>query len=412
MTQKPFVFTRRKFLQTTAVASLATMVPSFLAQPVLGRDPQRQGGERILVVIQLGGGNDGLNTIVPYASDDYHKARPQLGLKKKEVIPITDEIAFHQSLSGLKSLYDNGQLAVLNGVGYPNPNRSHFRSMEIWHTATDSNKYSRTGWLGRYFDNSCEGAPNPSVGINIGGDPPQAFTSTAGAGISFQNPNSFRWIGGKGATSEKVFHQLNHVPGKVTNDVDILDFLRHTTTNIVTSSDRVRRAAQTKRRTADYPTSRLSGQLKNIATLIAAGMPTRIYYTSISGFDTHAGQQGPHANLLNQFSQAVSAFQKDLKLIGAQDRVVTMCFSEFGRRVEQNASGGTDHGTAGPMFLLGNKIKPGLHGKYPNLADLDSGDLKYTTDFRGVYAEVLDQWLGVNSKEVLKGRFKPVGVIA
>lgn len=405
-----YFVTRRDFLKTATIAGMSLALPAFLTRTAEAKSGAPDG-DTILVVLQLGGGNDGLNTVVPYSNDDYHRARKRLALSKGDLLPIDGDIALHHELKGLRSLYDDGSLAIINGAGYPNPNRSHFRSMEIWHTATDSDRYSSTGWIGRYFDNCCGGSPDPGAAVNVGPDLPQAFDSESGAGISFENPDSFKWEEGRGPNREETFRRLNRPGSGHDPEKSTLDFLRHTTGNIITSSAEIREASSLKRKTAEYPGSRLGRQLRDIATLIAAGMPTRIYYTSHGGFDTHANQAGQHNNLLRQFSEAVAAFQQDLKVIGAHRRVVTMCFSEFGRRVEENASGGTDHGTAGPMFLLGEGIKPGLHGRYPSLTDLDGGDLKHSVDFRAVYAELIEKQLRADSAKVLGKKFDRIGVM-
>lgn len=415
MSDERYLFTRRDFLRSAALASLAVAMPTFLTDTVAAALATGSGipgfkDDRILVVFQLGGGNDGLNTVVPFANDAYYRGRKTLAVKKDAVLRLNDEIGVNPALAPLKELYDAGGVAVINGVGYPNPDRSHFRSMEIWHTAVDSNRSSASGWIGRYFDNCCEGKPDPLAGVNVGGEVPQAFSGLSGAGVAFSDPGRFRWVEGNGADRRANFETMNKVN---TNHAghETVDFLRNTTANAVISSDRVINASKTKRQAVAYPQNRYSANLKHVANMIAAGLPTRIYYTSISGFDTHVNQTGQHENLLKQFAETIAAFTKDLKAIGVADRVQIMCFSEFGRRVEENASRGTDHGTAGPMFLMGAGVTPGVHGKYPDLVDLDDGDLKHTVDFRSVYGEVLTKWLGGDVTKVLGRSFDPVGVV-
>jgi uncharacterized protein (DUF1501 family) len=414
--EQKFVFTRRDFLKTTAIAGLSVTLPSFLtrsveaAMPYAGAIPGFKD-DRILVVIQLGGGNDGINTVVPFGDDAYYSARKNLAIKKADVLGLDDYSGLNPKLKELKELYDGGGLAVVNGVGYPNPDRSHFRSMEIWHTAVDSNRFSESGWIGRYFDNCCSGKPEPVAGVNVGSEFPQSFAGRRGTGVSFQEPQQFRWIDGNEGKSRATFDALNRTAAKHADEGNTLDFLRHTTANAVVSSDKVIKAGSTNRKAVTYPGGKLGPQLKTIATLIAGGLPTRIYYTSLTGFDTHANQLNQQDNLLGQFSGAVAAFMKDLKAIGVADRVMVFAFSEFGRRVEENASRGTDHGTAGPMFLAGAGIKAGLHGKYPSLTDLDDGDLKHTVDFRSVYGEVLGSWFGVEQTKVLGREFPGIGIV-
>ena len=413
MLRDTLIYSRRDFIKTLAVAGLSASLPSFLTDSVLaqqaaGISPDFKD-DRILVVIQLGGGNDGLNAVIPHADDNYYRLRGNIAVDKKDMLTIDDTTALNANLAALKGLYDNGSLAILHGVGYPNPNRSHFRSMEILHTATDADRYSTTGWIGRFFDNCCGGAPNPLAGVNIGREMPQSFASARGLGVSFDEPKNFGWAG-QGRATRAAFDAVNHSADAHHDDTPI-DFLRHVTANAMASSDKVLRASKVNRAGADYPQSRLAGSLKSIATLIAGGLPTRIYYASMSGFDTHANQVNTHGNLLKQFAEATAAFQKDLKSIGVADRVQILCFSEFGRRVESNASRGTDHGTAGPMFLLGAGVKPGLHGTLCSLTDLDDGDLKHTMDFRSVYAEILGKWLGADPKVVLGQEWPMPGVI-
>lgn len=412
MRQQDFVYTRREFLRSVVIAGLGLTIPQFLtetASAATAAGTMLPGvDQRILVVIQLGGGNDGLNTVVPHGDDAYWKARKAIAPDRAKLLRIDDMLALNGRMGAMKDLYDDGQLAIVNGVGYPNPNRSHFRSMEIWHTGTDSDRYSLTGWVGRYFDNCCPGKPDPVSGVFVGGDTPQAFEGQKGVGVSFQQPSQFRWLGGQASNTRDALDAMNPRGG----EHDQLDFLRHVSANAMVSSDKVLKSSRAGKVAADYPNSRLGGQLKSISTLIAGGLPTRIYYTSISGFDTHANQNGVQDNLLEQFSAALAAFMKDMKAQGLADRVMVMAFSEFGRRVEENASRGTDHGTAGPVFLAGAAgLTPGLHSSYPSLTDLSDGDLKHTIDFRSVYTDLLAGWLGADPQLVLGREFPRPGII-
>lgn len=398
---------RRSFLKNAAVVSALGVAPRFLTRVAEGATPPIGGfkDDRVLVVVQLGGGNDGLNTVVPYGDDQYYRLRPNLGLAKDEILRIDDYVGFNKQLNHLMHLYDAGELAIVQGVGYPNPDRSHFRSMEIWHTASDADEYLSAGWIGRYFDNCCSGSARPQVGVAVMPERPQAFEGKQGFGVAFQNPHRFGWVEGQGADTKANFEALN---AQVPAYNDTLDFLRHTTSNAVKSSDEVREAA----RGAGIKMNPGKGQeLQTVAALIRAGLDTRIYYVAASGFDTHANQRGQHANLLGGVGKALGEFQDTLKRDGTADRVTTLVFSEFGRRVEENASGGTDHGTAAPVFLIGSRITPGLVGKSPSLTDLDSGDLKYTTDFRSVYATILRDWFEVEPAVVLGREFEPLPLI-
>lgn len=399
---------RRAFLKNAALISALGVAPRFLTRVAEGATPPIAGfkDDRVLVVVQLGGGNDGLNTLVPHGDDQYYRLRPGLGLKADRIIRIDDYLAFNNRLADLMKVYESGELAVVQGVGYPNPDRSHFRSMEIWHTASDSDEYLSSGWIGRYFDNCCSGSARPQVGVAVMPDRPQAFEGEQGLGVAFENPHRYGWVEGQGLDTKATFEALN---ARTASDNDTLDFLRHTTSNAVKSSDEVREAA----RAAGIKMNLGRGQeLETVAALIRAGLQTRIYYVSAGGFDTHANQLGQHDNLLAAVGKALHQFQETLKHDGTADRVTTLVFSEFGRRVAENASGGTDHGTAAPMFLMGARVKPGLHGKTASLSDLDSGDLKYTTDFRSVYASILKDWFGIDPIQVLGKSFDTLPILA
>jgi uncharacterized protein (DUF1501 family) len=436
--------TRREFLRTTLLGgALSWTVPAFLAdtfsvmqaeaaqsatQVQTGRDGT------ILVVLQMAGGNDGVNTVVPYANDFYRKARPRLGLAETKVLKINDEIALHPSLAGFKALYDAGQLAIVQGVGYPNPNRSHFRSTEIWQTASDSNKYESHGWLGRYFDNACAGA-EPTVGVNVGRQMPQAFTAKTPKGVSLDNPRNYRFMTGGGekagemSAAEESYRKLNQaddeemmsnaggsigsIPGGSQHSGSILDFVERTALDAQVSSDQIRRISSEVQNRATYPGSQLGESLKLVARLIGGRLPTRIFYVSQGGYDTHTNQAGAHERLLKDLGDSIKAFVDDMKAQGNEQRVLVMTFSEFGRRVAENASGGTDHGAAAPLFIVGSKVKSGLLGQYPSLApqDLHQGDLKFNTDFRSVYASVLEGWLKTRSEPVLRKKFPLLEIV-
>jgi len=432
--------TRREFLRRTVLgSSLAWTVPAFLAntfsvlqaeaadsaiQTATGKDAS------ILVVLQMAGGNDGINTVVPYANDFYHKARPKIGLKPEEVLKINGDIGLHGAMKGFKELYDAGQLSVIQGVGYPNPNRSHFRSTEIWQTASDSNRVEKNGWIGRYFDNACPGA-DPTIGVTIGSQLPQAFFASKPKGIVFNNPQNYRFMA-NGAGTEESYKKLNELEMSSAQPDDnsggsigmlpagmpmtggkAVDFISRTALDAQQSSDEIRSIAAKVQNTAVYPPSQLGGSLKMVAKLIGGGLPTRIYYVSQGGYDTHTNQLGSQQRLLGDLAESVKAFTDDIKAQGNMGRVVVMTFSEFGRRVSENANGGTDHGAAAPMFIVGNKVKAGLLGQYPSLApgDLYQGDVKYNVDFRSVYASVLENWLKTKSAPILGKQFTPLPVV-
>lgn len=444
--------TRRSFLRTSVLGAAASWtLPAFIDQTFAAMNAHAANSATqivtgtdgpILVVLQQAGGNDGLNMLPPWADDAYHAARPTLGIRADKALKLNDYCGFHPSLTSLKGLYDEGKLAVVQGVGYPNPNRSHFRSTEIWQTATDSNRNKPYGWLGSYFDSCCQGAA-PTVGVAIGGQMPQAFNSPHPTGISFANPEQFRWIdkgtkNGAMSAAEFYYRQINapdtgdaaggegadHAAGDGgsigsisaggsahASDLGSLDFLERTALDAQLSSDKVREIARKTRPGATYPAGRLSDSLSLVARMIAGGLPTRVYYVSHGGYDTHQGQAPTHERLMKELGDSLGAFCADLKAQGNFDRVMVMSFSEFGRRVAQNASGGTDHGAAAPMLLLGGGVKPGLYGKYPSLTDLYEGDLKYNVDFRSVYATALERWLKVPSDKVLGRKFPLLPVV-
>ncbi|MGD1088497.1 MAG: DUF1501 domain-containing protein [Verrucomicrobiota bacterium] len=439
--------TRREFLRTTVLGSaLSWTMPAFLAntfaalhadaadsatQIVTGRD------STILVVLQMAGGNDGLNTVVPYTNDFYHEARPKIGLLPQQILNLNGEIGFHGAMTGFKELYDSGNLAVVQGVGYPNPNRSHFRSTEIWQTASDSDKIEKYGWLGRYFDNCCSGA-DPTVGVTIGNQLPESFFAKTPKGICFDNPQNYRFMSnghpkpGQTDMTEESYKKLNEVEmsspapdensggsigslaaGMPMQGGRAVDFIERTALDAQMSSDEVREIALRVQNQATYPGSQLGNSLKLVAKLIGGGLPTRIYYVSQGGYDTHTNQVATQQRLLKDLGDSTKAFVDDLKAQGNMQRVLVMTFSEFGRRVTENANGGTDHGAAAPMFIVGNKVKAGLLGKYPSLApqDLFEGDIKYNVDFRNVYASILENWLKTKSVPILGRQFEPLQLV-
>jgi uncharacterized protein (DUF1501 family) len=440
--------TRRDFLRTTVLGSaLSFTVPAFLAntfsalhaaaadsatQILTGKD------STILVVLQMAGGNDGINTVVPYGNDFYHNARPKIGLSAEQVLKLNGDIGFNAAMTGFKDLYDSGNLAVVQGVGYPNPNRSHFRSTEIWQTASDSDQVEKYGWLGRYFDNACAGA-DPTVGVTIGNQLPEAFFAKTPKGICFSNPQDYRFVSndhpkpGQMDMTEESYKKLNEsdaasvaddhansggsigmlAAGMPMQGGNAVDFISRTALDAQMSSDEVRNIAARVQNQAVYPASQLANSLKLVAKLIGGGLPSRIYYVSQGGYDTHTNQIATQQRLLKDLGDSTKAFVADMKAQGNMQRVLVMTFSEFGRRVSENANGGTDHGAAAPMFIVGDKVKAGLLGKYPSLApeDLYQGDIKYNVDFRNVYAGVLENWLKTKSAPILGRKFEPLAFV-
>ncbi len=426
-------YTRRAFLtQGVTLASAAVTLPYFLQASAFGLPRPVPGAssipgvpeDHVLVVVQMSGGNDGLNTVIPFGDPMYYKARTGIAVREEKVLKLgkTAGIGLHPSMTGLHTLFDAGLAALVQGVGYPNPNRSHFKSMDIWHTADTSG--TGTGWIGRYVDAECCGhgkgeggrpEPEPQAAVAIGREAPLAMQGSSAKPISFENTDLFRWMGKDVHQSlSEPYDQINR-QGTVAgvNPDSNAGFLMRTALDAQVSSDQIRRAVS-QAPLVTYPPSELGRQLAMVGSMIRAGLKTRVYYVTLGGFDTHAGQggeNGRHAQLLGQLAGALKAFYDDLKAQGNDGRVLTMTFSEFGRRVYQNASNGTDHGTASQMFLVGPMVRPGVLNDHPSLTDLDNGDLKFTTDFRAVYAGILEQWLKADSKKILEGAYRPVQVI-
>lgn len=404
---------RRQFLRDgTLLVALGLSAPSFLARSVAeARNAlSRSTDKRTLVVLQLSGGNDGLNTVVPYADPLYGQLRPQLAISADTVIPLDSSVGLHPSLAPLKPIYDAGRMAVMQGVGYPNPERSHFRSMEIWHTSTPE-QFERTGWLGRYLDGCGCGHENPLDAISAGDILNRSFwTETSlvpaiGSIATFQYQTDPRF----GRDRSAQLQTLNNIYSLAGAWRPYEELIRQTTLRALAGADALQAVAATYETPIEYPQNPFGNSLKGVAQIMAADLGTRIFYTSIGGFDTHAAQANTHANLLGNVAQSVAAFYRDLERLGRADDVVLMTFSEFGRRAQQNGSAGTDHGTAEPMFIIGGAVNGGVYGAHPRLDQLDTnGDLQHHTDFRSVYATVLERWLGASSAPVLGGSFTPM----
>ncbi|MES2388190.1 MAG: DUF1501 domain-containing protein [Bacteroidota bacterium] len=398
---------RRHFLQNTALATAGTMlIPAFLKSYELQAAPGLS--ERVLVVVQLSGGNDGLNTVVPFRADPYYQLRPSIAIAKEKLISLTDELGFNPALTGFKSLWDDGLLNIVNSVGYPNPDRSHFRSMDIWHTASDSDKYLYSGWLGRYLDAQCSGtaACTPYDAIEVDDSLGLAMKGVRSKGLALTNPQQYYQ-----ATQNAFAESLSrHIPGHDENEQ--VSYLYRTLAETVSSAGYIYDKSKIYKTTAQYPYTDLGKQLKTVAELIISGLKTNVYYVSISGFDTHIRQNAQQDKLLEDTAKALKVFTDDLKANHKLDDVLVMAFSEFGRRVKQNASNGTDHGTANNLFLIGSKLaKPGFINPAPDLSDLQDGDLKFKTDFRQIYAALLRDWLGANDKEILGHQFDALKLV-
>lgn len=386
---------RRKFLQIGSMASASLMVPQLL-QAFTRKAAYVPQGNKVVVVLQLSGGNDGLNTVIPVRNDIYYRQRPQLGIAKDKAFMIGDEAALHPALEGFKALYDDGSLGIVNSVGYPEPDRSHFRSMDIWQTGSASNEIVQTGWIGRYLDAQCNHCSQPTQALEIDDVLSLALKGASQKGISLKDPR--RLYSESHAQYFKDLVQAHHAE----QHERPVDYLYKTMSATVNSADYIFEQSKQRPSGGDYPRTELGNNLKTIASLIFSDINTKVYYVSLGSFDTHVGQQGQQQRLFKEMNDAVSAFVKDLKANNRFEDVLLFSFSEFGRRVAQNASGGTDHGTANNMFMISGGLKQkGLINPLPDLQNLQDGDLKYQVDFKDVYATVLNKWLGANDAAVL-----------
>jgi len=378
-------------LQNTSFAMVAEALQS----------DAEQHPNRILVVVELTGGNDGLNTIVPYGHDEYYRARPTLGIRKSQVLKVNDEFGLDPQLLGLHRLFMDGKIATIHGCGYENSTQSHFKSMEFWHTGRP---WAREfyGWAGRTAD-AMQSEPVDSIIVNLGTSQSLAVKSRIHAPIVFQDPKRFT-RNGLNRSEKELVDTMNEAENSANS---ALAFLRRASKAATASSARIKRACQEYQTTMNYGGGNLSSDLRNIAALIAGGFQTKIYYANLGGWDTHSDQNAGRNNPVQNLDDSLSGFLEDLKRMGRADDVAIMVFSEFGRRVQENASGGTDHGTAGPMFIMGEKVKGGFYGEHPSLTDLDNGNLKVTTDFRRVYATMIKEWLGFDDTEtILNGDYE------
>ncbi|MCO6457181.1 MAG: DUF1501 domain-containing protein [Pirellulaceae bacterium] len=405
--------TRRQFLAvtgTSAVLAIGGRLPEFwLRAAAAGESPTK--GEKILVVVQLSGGNDGLNTIVPHGDESYYRARPQLAIPRDQVLKIDDFHGFHPSARGLADLLEAGQLAIVQGVGYPDPNRSHFESMDIWHSCFRKDRPRQDGWLGRYLDRAAGTAGGDVPALHVGEEEqPLALAAQRVRVPSVRSLDRFRLQLESGEADAATIQRL--VGRERPAASDLLGFVQSSSAAALEAARRVEQARRQYQTDVEYPASGLGQKLRTVAQLIDAGLETRIYYLTLDGFDTHARQAEAHAALLTELSGSMAAFMDDLARHGHAERVLLLGFSEFGRRLEENASAGTDHGAAAPLLLAGQAVRPGLLGTHPSLTDLDQGDLKFHTDFRRVYALLLESWLGCPSAELLGGSYEPIAALA
>jgi uncharacterized protein (DUF1501 family) len=413
--------TRRDFLRwgSSALLACGTSAPTFLTRSAsaLAAEPARATDGRVLVVLELSGGNDGLNTVVPHRDDEYRKHRPKLNLASAQGLhKIDDRAALHPALGGLARLLEERQLAIVQSVGYPNPNRSHFESMAIWHSARPNPTAETSGWLARCLDERFAGPRLDTPALHVSEAAlPQALAGSQRHVSSLVSLEQFRrrlGVPGDAGCSEQR-DALDQVAGQERGEAgSLLQFIERSTLITYASSARLEEMLRNPAGAAGYPEGYgLARRLRLVAQLIKAGLSTAIYYTQLDGFDTHSDQLGAHDALLRAVGDSLQAFLNDVNRSGNGQRVLVLVFSEFGRRLAENGSAGTDHGTAAPVFLLGPGVKPGLHGPHPNLQELDDGDPRHAIDFRQVYAAVLERWLGCPSAAVLGGKFEPLAVL-
>lgn len=393
---------RREFVKKSSLASGLFLLPGFL-KPLerFSFEP----AQRNLVVIQLSGGNDWLNTIVPFTNDIYYKKRSKLALKNEQIIALNKDQALNAAMLPLKDLYDSGEMTIVNNVGYPNPDRSHFRSMDIWQTGSSSSEMLYTGWLGRYLDNNCK---HSYEGIETDDVLSLALKGKKRNGMAIKNINELY-----NETNTPYFLDLVKASKESTLSEDNQGYLYKTLIETQSGINYIHEKNKiASGNGGEYPNTDLGKQLKNIAGLISAGLTTKIYYVSLGGFDTHVNQLNRQNNLLKQYADAVSAFVNNLKQQNKWDDTLVFTFSEFGRRVGENASGGTDHGTAGNVFLFGKNLqKKGIVNPGPNLENLDDDDLRHTVDFRSIYKDILQNWLQADADKIISSQVSPFKII-
>jgi len=395
---------RRKFLTLGSLATGTMMLPKFLKAfegPI-----QALKSQKVLVVLQLSGGNDGLNTVIPVRNDIYYRERPGLSISREKSLFLNDDAGLHPSLTHFKSLYDEGNLAILNNVGYPNPDRSHFRSMDIWQTASNSNEVLNSGWLGRYLDAECMNCSKPTQVLEIDDMLSLALTGEKMKGIAFRDPRRLY------DTSQDPFFKDMLNAGLEERSEDPGSYLYKVMAETVSGADYIFQQSKLRPSVTHYPNSEIGKNLKTIASLISSDINTRVYYVSLGSFDTHVGQQAKQEKLFSDLNEAIKPFTDDLKSSHRFDDVLMISFSEFGRRVSENGSGGTDHGTANNMFLISGGLKnKGVLNVMPDLSNLTDGDLNQQLDFKSVYATVLNKWLQADDKKILGRKYEYLNFI-
>lgn len=383
---------RRQFLKAGTLATASLLLPNFLK--AMSSPEALERGNKVLVILQLSGGNDGLNTIVPIRNDIYFRERQTIAVDN--ALALTDEAGIHPALPFFKTLYDRGELAVLNNVGYPDPNKSHFRSMDIWHSASRSDEYLESGWIGRYLDQACYDCDHPTQALEVNDMLSLALKGKQKKAFAFKDPKKLY------QTSREEYFNTLYQEHKHQHEEETVAYLYQTLGDTINNADYIFEQSKARKTAAAYPDSVLGKDLKTISSLIKSDINTQVYYLQVGSFDTHINQQQRQESLFHTINDAVEAFVDDLKKNGLFQHVMLMTFSEFGRRVAQNASNGTDHGTANQLFFLSGGLKrQGLLNALPDLTQLNEGDLQYTEDFRKVYATLLKNWLDADSTKIL-----------
>ena len=404
---------RRDFLKTSTLLGFGASVPGFLGRTAFATPHADKAGakETILVVVQLTGGNDGLNTVIPRKDAEYAKLRPTIGVPQADVLKLNDDYGLHPMMDGAAKLYADGLMTIVHGVGYPNPSQSHFRSMDVWNAA-DTKEVLTEGWLGKAMFHNKAGA------FHLGGETaPLALQGGTVKAPSIASLAEFqrKFLSSRTADATQQEAIVRSASTIEAGDNDLLDFVQRTATTTYAAGDRLKLLNKNYDAKQPYPANGLGNKLNLAAQLIDANLGARIYYVSMDGFDTHAGQggkAGSHANLLGEFSSAVTAFVRDLEARGSSRRVTVLAFSEFGRRAKENGSQGTDHGSGAPVMLFGGGLKGGFVGEHPSLTKLHDGNLVHTVDFRRVYASVLKDRLGVEAEKVLGKGHEPLPLFA
>ncbi len=401
---------RRTFLQGLGLMSVYLSAPEALLLSAKAAEyaPRTAGKSKILVLVQMSGGNDGLNTVVPYNNGAYYQLRPTLAIEPDKVLPLDREIGLNPNMIGLHELFKNGKVAVVQGVGYPNPSRSHFRSIEIWQTA-QPDKIVETGWLGRYLDCAdCTKNGNIFAAVNVEPTLPKTLQSNKIMVPSVSNVFDFKFRTDPRYLQDREtqVRAFEDIYGTFQSKRPNAELLRNAGLEANKASDYLQKIVREYQSEIKYPDGSFGNGLKFISQMISGGVDSRIFTVNLDGFDTHTNQANGQNKLLKQFSEGVAAFYKDLERNNLQDDVVLFGFSEFGRRVVENNGRGTDHGTAAPVYVIGSKVKGGVYGEHPSMTALDDGDLKYKMDFRCVYATLLDRWMGADSREILGQRYE------